>query len=240
MSLPAHFGNLFIDSNDFVFETPISLASGKISGAFAFGAFSYAESNFQFHSAKVGRFCSIARDVIVGLGQDHPTGWLSTHPFQYGGGGLARVEGRYEGLPEYQKWAANQAFEPAATTTVIGNDVWIGDGAFIVGGVTVGDGALIAARTVVTKDVPPYAVVAGSPARVIRHRFSDELIARLVAFGWWNYDLSGIKDELDFPQPERCLALLDEKRAAGTLRPFAPARFRFDRSDPNAPHVVPY
>src|SRR5262249_45674367 len=111
---------------------------------------------------------------------------------------------------------------------------------FIVGGVTVGDGALIAARTVVTKDVPPYAIVAGSPARVIRHRFSDELIARLVAFGWWNYDLSEIKNELDFSRPEQCLDLLEAKRAAGTLLPFTPSRYRVDRSDPNKPHVVPY
>jgi len=79
---------------------------------------------------------------------------------------------------------------------VIGNDVWIGTEAFILSGVKIGDGAVIAARTVVTKDVPPYAIVAGNPARIVKMRFDDETVARLLAIQWWTWDNTRIEKAL--------------------------------------------
>ncbi|MBS7669878.1 CatB-related O-acetyltransferase [Croceicoccus sp. 1NDH52] len=85
---------------------------------------------------------------------------------------------------------------------VIGNDVWIGEGAFISLGVKIGDGAVIAARAVVTRDVPPFAIVGGTPAKVLRYRFPPETIALLLKSEWWRYDLRSLK--LDYSKPAEC------------------------------------
>ena len=122
---------------------------------------------------EVGAFCSIGIEVVLGPSQ-HPTDWLSTHPFAY--------------LPDKKfKDVEYDLRNYAAVKPVkVGNDVWIGDRALIMDGVTVGDGAVIGACAVVTKDVPPYAVVAGVPARIIRYRFDEETIGRLMEMQWWN------------------------------------------------------
>ena len=89
------------------------------------------------------------------------------------------------------------------------------------GGVTIGDGAIVAYGAVVTKDVPPYAIVGGTPAKVIRYRFPDELIAELLAFGWWQYDVLGASKAglaIDWTKPADALAVLREAEAAGRLR----------------------
>src|ERR1035438_8143346 len=77
---------------------------------------------------------------------------------------------------------------PARGDTIVGNDVWIGYGATIMPGIHIGDGAIIATASVVTKDVPPYAIVGGNPASTIRHRFDETTIARLLALRWWDWD----------------------------------------------------
>ena len=80
---------------------------------------------------------------------------------------------------------------------IIGNDVWIGEDALILSGVTVGDGAVIGARTVIAKDVEPYAVMVGNPARIIKKRFSDEIISQLLAIAWWNWSTEKIREHLE-------------------------------------------
>ena len=85
---------------------------------------------------------------------------------------------------------------PSRGDTTIGNDVWIGRDAMIMPGVTVGDGAIIGARAVVAADVPPYAIVVGNPARLIRRRFSDEEIAQLLRIAWWNWPIEMITEHL--------------------------------------------
>src|SRR4051812_2210904 len=114
---------------------------------------------------RIGRFCAIAAETkFIMNGSNHRTDGFSTYPFLIFGGDWA---GRF----------AEEADFPARGDTVIGNDVWIGYDALIMPGVTIGDGAIIAARSVVSRDVPPYAIVGGNPAQTIRQRFDDATIA---------------------------------------------------------------
>ena len=117
-------------------------------------------------------------------GANHAMGGISTYPFQIFGKG----------------WEAGFDFQTILDgvkgDTRIGNDVWIGEKATIMPGVTVGDGAVIAAHAVVTKDVPAYAVVGGNPARTIRMRFSDDAIRRLLEIAWWNWPADRISRNL--------------------------------------------
>jgi len=136
------------------------------------GRYSYVGKRSSLVNAEVGAFCSIASDVCVGMGT-HDLAKLSTSPLfteKYNGTGYSWVE------------QTPFPFEKV----IVGNDVWIGERAMIMGGKTVGDGAVIGAGAVVTKDVPPYAIVGGVPAKVIRYRFPEEIIDRLEASKWWN------------------------------------------------------
>lgn len=120
----------------------------------------------------IGRFCSIADSVSVFLGGNHRSDWGTTYPF-----GSRSTE-------DFPCAVASQV--SGHGDVFIGNDVWVGSGATILSGVTIGDGAVIGARAVVGCDVPPYAVVVGNPARVLRLRFDEAQIARLVSLRWWH------------------------------------------------------
>ncbi len=137
--------------------------------------------------ANIGRFCSIASDVHI-IGGKHPTrDWVSTHPAFYSTQTLVGAT--------YAK--SNSFVEYAAHPTTIGNDVWIGAHALLIEGICIGDGAIIAAGAVVTKDVPPYAIVGGIPAKIMRKRFTDEQIAKLLKLQWWNKDEAWLKAHVE-------------------------------------------
>lgn len=122
----------------------------------------------------IGRYCMIASGVeFIMNGANHLSDAISTYPFAIFGNG-------WEGAMEGRTY-------PFKGDTVIGNDVWIGYRAAIMAGITVGDGAIIAAYSVVTKDVEPYSIVGGNPARLIRKRFSEAEISRLLAVRWWDW-----------------------------------------------------
>lgn len=159
------------------------------------GAMSYIRSGGElWNVGEIGRFCSIGNNVVVGQergGQGHPLHWVSTHPFQ---------------MDAVVKPPPREAVASAR----IGHDVWIGRDVMIMEGVSVGTGAVIASRSVVTRDVPEYAIVAGVPARVIRYRHSPELVARLLASRWWEIDIGALYKQ-PLGEPERFVEL------AGTL-----------------------
>lgn len=151
---------------------------------FRAGAFSYALSQLPPH-VSMGRYCSIASGVEF-IESEHPTDWATSHPFSYSPNGLQGLREYLlaEGLTSFPLFPADQ-FAPAPV--VFGHDVWVGQGAMFSPGVTVGDGAIVAARSMVTRDVPPYAIVGGVPARVIRMRFPDSLLERLQGLAWWRF-----------------------------------------------------
>ena len=129
---------------------------------------------------EIGAFCSFASGVQIFLGGEHRVDWVSTFPFN-----VLWPTGK--GIQGHPKTKGN---------VKIGHDVWIGTEAIVMSGVTIGDGAVIAARAIVTKDVPPYAIVAGNPARIVRNRFDDEIITRLLAIQWWHWDDATIAKKL--------------------------------------------
>jgi chloramphenicol O-acetyltransferase type B len=132
----------------------------------------------------IGSFCSIGTGAcfIMAGNQGHRTDWVSTFPFFF--------------MSEEPAFADAQSGYRPAGDTVIGNDVWIGAEAMIMPGIRVGDGAMIGSRAVVTRDVAPYAIVAGNPAREIRKRFSDADIERLLDMRWWDWPLEQIEAEM--------------------------------------------
>jgi virginiamycin A acetyltransferase len=126
----------------------------------------------------IGRFCAIGHGAtFVMNGANHLTDGLSTYPFGIFGGAWAAA------MPE--SW-------PSRGGLVVGHDVWIGYRATLMAGITIGHGAVIGALSVVTADVPPYAVVAGNPARVIRYRQPPEAVERLLAIAWWDWPVATI------------------------------------------------
>ncbi|MBI5650216.1 MAG: CatB-related O-acetyltransferase [Chloroflexi bacterium] len=129
---------------------------------------------------KIGAFCSIAKQVTILLGGEHHTEWISTYPFP----ALWRAARNIPGHPKTKG------------DVIIGNDVWIGQAATILSGVTIGDGAVIAAGALVAKNVAPYTIVGGNPARVIRQRFPDAVIAQLVKIKWWEWSDAEIEKDL--------------------------------------------
>ena len=123
----------------------------------------------------IGKFCMLASDVkFIMNGANHLTSALSTYPFAVFGNG-------WENAMDGKQY-------PSRGDTIIGNDVWIGYNATIMAGVTIGDGAIIATNSTVVKNVEPYSIVGGNPAKEIKKRFSDDIIQRLIKLRWWDWD----------------------------------------------------
>ena len=150
------------------------------------------ERNILYHFPFIGdkliisKFCAIARDVkFIMNGANHNMKGLTTYPFEmFPGAWREQVQGKIN--------------YPYKGDTVIGNDVWIGYQAMIMPGVTVGDGVIIASRSVVTSDVAPYTIVGGNPARTIKQRFDEVTIERLLALKWWDWDIETITRNLPY------------------------------------------
>lgn len=144
------------------------------------GKYSYGFQHSKIYSwgegAKVyiGSFCSIAPNLSLILGGNHRVDWTTTYPF---GHINQKVFNSFNG----------KGHPKSNGHIVIGNDVWIGLNATIMSGVKIGDGAVIACNSHVVKDVPPYAIVGGNPAKIIKYRFSPEQISKLLEISWWNW-----------------------------------------------------
>lgn len=149
------------------------------------------ESNVLYHfdfigdKLIIGKFCAIAKDVkFIMNGANHQVSGFSTYPFYIFSNGWEKAAPKPEDLP-------------FKGDTCIGNDVWIGYNATIMPGVKIGHGAIVASQSVVTKDVPPYAVVGGNPATVIKLRFEQTVIDELVAIAWWDWPIEKITQHLE-------------------------------------------
>jgi acetyltransferase-like isoleucine patch superfamily enzyme len=152
----------------------VKIFPGAKLGSCTIERYTYLAEDCNITRTKIGPFSSIGPEVICGLGS-HPTDYVSTYP------------GFYSDSVSGSKWfGSNHPFSEMDRQRVsIGADVWIGARAIILGGIKIGHGAIIAAGAIVNKDVPPYAIVGGVPAKFIRYRFDEEIIKRLIASSWW-------------------------------------------------------
>lgn len=180
------------------------------------GSFSFTQSQLPA-DFQVGRYCSIAAGLSM-LGARHPLEWSTSSSIGYDP--HFAVFAQY--LKDYDRAAKLHPFKPERESVVIGNDVWIGAKVTLKPGIRIGDGAVIAANSHVVKDVPPYAIFGGNPARHIKNRFSDEVIEKLLNLRWWQYGYADFLD-LDIKNPSLFADQLSERIATGQLQPFKPA-----------------
>ena len=147
----------------------------------------------------VGSFCSLSDKLVVFLGGNHRHDWVTTFPF-----GTVHTN-----VFPHPKWETNFS----NGDVVIGNDVWVGSNCSIMSGVTIGDGAVIAANSNVTKNVEPYTIVGGNPVKVIRKRFTDVQIKRLLELSWWNLSDEKIRTLIPYllsPDVESLLSFAEQ------------------------------
>lgn len=152
----------------------------------ALGDYSYIVNDGEVIYTTIGKFCSIAAMVRINPG-NHPMWRASQSHFTY------RASAYFDDADDETAFFDWRRAHPVA----IGHDVWIGHGAIVLPGRSVGDGAVIAAGAIVTRDVPPYAIVAGAPARIVRPRFESAVARRLQALQWWDWDHARLRTALD-------------------------------------------
>lgn len=180
-------------SGSFLFESPVTVYSQCALQSVSLGAYSYVNADSRLCTTSVGRYSSIGDGVNIGLIKHEMQG-LTTSPTIYRDGTFSFALGD---LPVPHPALARHASMTSKVT--IGHDVWVGSQVTIPSDVTIGTGAVIGAAAVVTHDVPPYAIVAGNPARIIRYRFKDEIIADLLESKWWCYDWPRLRKNHDLP-----------------------------------------
>lgn len=151
------------------------------------GCFSYISNDSMLTNVEMGNFCSIGPNVQIGLGPHPSRDFVSTYPAFY--------SNMTAGCP--LAFRENKIFDDAIPKTIIDNDVWIAANVIVPGGIRIGTGAIVATGAVIVKDVPPYAVVGGNPAKIIRYRFSEEQIQVLLKSEWWNWPIEKIRQRVD-------------------------------------------
>lgn len=179
----------FVSSDNTIHKTSTIYRNSKVKTS-TIGAYSYISNNTDVEYADIGKFCSIADYCRIGMG-GHNLKMLSTSPIFTEAINGTRTQ-----------WVDSDVNAVLDQKAVLGNDVWVGSNVLINGGVKIGDGAVIAAGAVVVKDVPPYAIVGGVPAKIIRYRFSPEIIEKLLELKWWNLDDEILKEKIGFFQKD--------------------------------------
>lgn len=201
------------------FEKPAQINNEKmfLYRDFSIGMYSYLRTGTIRNIESIGRYCSIGPNVTLGEGE-HPTKWLSTSPAQY-------LPDQFSWFPPEKQLAVQRRVvrnkkndDGARGYITIGNDVWIGGGATIRRGVTIGDGAIIAGNAFVTKDVAPYSIVAGLPAKHLRYRFPQEIIEKLLDLRWWRFDINSLAG-VQFDDIEKSISQIQKKEISGDAIP---------------------
>lgn len=172
------FPNIFLRNTDIMYNVTMgkhtNIQSKFLMYNVQVGDYTYSAPNSSIRNTKIGRFCSIGENFISGAAI-HPTNYISSSPVFYSTLKQCGVTfSQKDKIEEYKN-------------VIIGNDVFIGANVTILSGVNIGDGAIIAAGAVVTRDVPDYAIVGGVPAKLIRYRFSQDVIQNLKTISWWNW-----------------------------------------------------
>ncbi len=203
------FGYIRILSHSRIIKTrilgPLSLnRNSQLGPDLVIGKYCGFNDNCFASRGSIGAFCAIGARCSINP-FNHPIDWLSVHEFQY-------LRNGYDWVPEYSDFSRLPRTADMFGVVNIGNDVWLGHNVNVLSGVTLGDGAVIGAGSVVTKDIPPYAIAVGVPAIVKRYRFPDAIIQRLLRARWWDLELSQLSG-LPFRDIERCLDAIEEIRA---------------------------
>lgn len=173
--------------HDVVLGEYVALIKGAILNSVNIGDFSYISHDSIVNNVEIGKFCSIGHNVQIGLATHPSKVFVSTSPVFFSNNNSS--------CP--MSFRDDKIFDDDVPRTVLGNDIWIGANAIIPGGIHIGTGAIVAAGAVVVKDVPPYAVVGGNPAKIIRHRFTEEQIKLLLESEWWDWPIEKLRQRVD-------------------------------------------
>lgn len=193
-----------------VFDKHTAVYPRCVLGDVRFGSYSYVNENSMMSGVTLGRFTSVGPHFLCGYG-DHPADFVTTSPVFYSTRKQCGVS-----------FAETTRYDEKRQT-IVGNDVWIGARVFVRDGVAIGSGALIAAGAVVTNDVPEYAIVGGVPAKLIRYRFADDVVAQLLDIQWWNWSEQKLRAAQPYLAQADVNAFLEWARQPGNHeRPDAP------------------
>ena len=178
------FGRCYLGRRN-IFGKSVTIYEGVRLYDSKIGDYSYIAHFSRVNNVDIGKFCSIGPEVLIGLGNHPVNDFVSTHPSFYSVYNASRLSFVKENLFVDKK------------KTRVGNDVWIGARAIIMDGISIGNGAIVAAGAIVTKDVPPYSIVAGVPAKILKFRFNEEMIIKLEKMKWWEFDNGSLKSAID-------------------------------------------